>query len=246
MTSLCARCVGGRELASAFVLVLHLLLLPSLRLLGRVLHNSAWCLHPRLPCARGAKWAAGPNAGWTSTFAPHARAKTCALFTATCVPRCIERETTFGSTGVLCTPIASTCSHVSTAGSHSTLPSSWPHTCPTATPQSIDARCAACRSQRAAVSRSTCASTPATCTRALIAASHTPRGRHSKLTWRPICTRAALSRAPTAVSCSSIDLACRSIDGKSTVSGFLQRALYPCRLSMARVHARTAWCLRHL
>jgi hypothetical protein len=48
MTSLCARCVGDRELADAFVRELLLLvLLPARRLMGRILHNSAWCLRPR-------------------------------------------------------------------------------------------------------------------------------------------------------------------------------------------------------
>jgi hypothetical protein len=46
-TSLCARCVSGRELVNAFVRVPLLLLLPSRRLMGKVLRNSAWCLHPR-------------------------------------------------------------------------------------------------------------------------------------------------------------------------------------------------------
>jgi hypothetical protein len=46
MTSLCVRCVSGRELADALVREL-LLLLPSRRLMGRVLRNSAWFLHPR-------------------------------------------------------------------------------------------------------------------------------------------------------------------------------------------------------
>jgi hypothetical protein len=47
MTSLCARCVSGRKLASAFVCEPLLLLLLSRRLMGRVLRNSAWFLHPR-------------------------------------------------------------------------------------------------------------------------------------------------------------------------------------------------------
>jgi hypothetical protein len=47
MTSLCVRCVSGRELADALVRELLLLVLLPRRLLGRVLHNSAWCLHPR-------------------------------------------------------------------------------------------------------------------------------------------------------------------------------------------------------
>jgi hypothetical protein len=47
MSSLCASCVGGRVLASAFVCEPLLLLLPSRRLMRRVLRNSAWCLHPR-------------------------------------------------------------------------------------------------------------------------------------------------------------------------------------------------------
>jgi hypothetical protein len=38
--------VSGRELASAFVSELLLLVLPSRRLMGRVLRNFEWCLHP--------------------------------------------------------------------------------------------------------------------------------------------------------------------------------------------------------